>query len=88
MVDITTVGINISDLGVAFGILEIATEISKEINHSGTFVILHKSGTPVSDCSATRGKYFTSNYAPFFFIRITTISILRLKFLKILISIL
>jgi len=59
MVDITTVRIKISNLGQAFGILEIATEISTELNHNGTFIILHKSGTPVSDCSATRGKYFS-----------------------------
>jgi len=59
LIDITTVRINLSamsDRNERFGIMDISLEIAKEIHHQGTLIILHKSGTAVSDSSATKGK--------------------------------
>ena len=41
-----------------FGVVDVARFLEKEANHKGRLIILHTSGTAVSDSTSTKGIYY------------------------------
>ena len=61
MINIKNIRISMSALASQkrdFGVVDVARFLEKEANHKGRLIILHTSGTAVSDSTSTKGIYY------------------------------